>query len=372
MIKPFYLDLTEIEISDIQIKLGEILRSGTLILGKYTEEFESEFAKYIGTKYAVSLNSCTSALETLLIMKGANKKKIAVPTNTNFATVIAIIRAGGTPVYMDMTREYFVPNLDILKYTYEKHPDIKVVVWVHIGGMIAPDFANIVEFCKSNKLFLFEDAAHAHGSKMGGIFAGNFGDGGAFSFFPTKVMTTIEGGMITTNSMEDAKLAKSIRNQGKRGGNYGGLHHDFGNSWRMSEIEAYIGLVQLAKLNTMVGHRTKMVNAIISILKNRNIAYCDISHMQQMSLYKFIVKFNNNCTCEELKDKFKNDGVILGGGVYEIPCHRQPVFESVEFAMADVKEADEFCPKHICLPITSGTTETDVATIIAAIEKNVQ
>jgi dTDP-4-amino-4,6-dideoxygalactose transaminase len=64
--------------------------------------------------------------------------------------------------------------------------------------------------------------------------------------------------------------------------------------------------------------------------------------------------------------------VILGGGVYEIPCHRQPVFESVEFAMADVKEADEFCPKHICLPITSGTTETDVATIIAAIEKNVQ
>jgi len=95
MIKPFYLDLTEKEILDLQEKFGEILRSGTLILGKYTLEFEVEFAKYIGTKYAVSLNTCTSALEVLLSIKGAKAKKIAVPTNTNFATIAAVIKAGG-------------------------------------------------------------------------------------------------------------------------------------------------------------------------------------------------------------------------------------------------------------------------------------
>jgi len=372
MIKPFYLDLTEAEINDIQVKLGEILRSGTLILGKYTEEFESEFAKYVGTKYAVSLNSCTSALESLLMIKGAQGKQVAVPTNTNFATVAAIIRAGGIPIYMDIDPKYFVPNLDILQYTIEKYPDIVGVAWVHIGGIIAPDFEQVAEFCRAKKRFLIEDAAHSHGSKMAGIQSGNFGDGGAFSFFPTKVMTTMEGGMVTTNSLEDAKLIKSLRNQGKRAGNYGGLHQDLGNSWRMSEIEAYMGLVQLAKLDDMIAHRTKMVKAIIPTLKAKNIDYCDISHMQTASLYKFIVRFKNDCTIEELKDKFRQEGVILGGGVYDVPCHRQPVFEAVKFDINDVKMADKYCPKHVCLPITSGTTEDDVKIIIASVDKYIQ
>jgi dTDP-4-amino-4,6-dideoxygalactose transaminase len=148
MIKPFYLDLTESEIEDIKEKLGEILRNGTLILGKYTEEFEREFADYVGTKYAVALNTCTSALEVLLTIKGAKGKKIAFPTNTNFATVEAIIKSGGIPVYMDMTSEYFVPSLDILKYTFNKHKDIRGVAWVHIGGVIPPDFFEIVEYCR--------------------------------------------------------------------------------------------------------------------------------------------------------------------------------------------------------------------------------
>jgi len=372
MIKPFYLDLTEEEIEKIQIKFGEILRSGNLILSKYTEDFEHEFSKYIGSKYAVSLNSCTSALEALLMIKGAKNRKVAVPTNTNFATVAAIIKAGGIPIYMDMTPEYFVPDMDILKYTIKKHSEINGVVWVHVGGIIAPDFEEIAELCRSKNLFLIEDSAHAHGSKMNGIHAGNFGDGGAFSFFPTKVMTTIEGGMVTTNNSEDAKSIKSIRNQGKRAGNYGGLHHDFGNSWRMSEIQAYMGTVQLAKLDKMIAQRANIVNAFIPALKSGGIDYCDISHMQKASLYKFIIKFKNNCTIENLKEQFKQDGVILGGGVYDIPCHRQPVFQHISFDSEDVKIADKFCPKHICPPITSGMTKKDADIIIAAIQKYVQ
>jgi len=211
MIKPFYLDLTESEIEDIKEKLGEILRNGTLILGKYTEEFEREFADYVGTKYAVALNTCTSALEVLLTIKGAKGKKIAVPTNTNFATVEAIIKSGGIPVYMDMTSEYFVPSLDILKYTFNKYKDIRGVAWVHIGGVIPPDFFEIVEYCRRRSVFLIEDCAHAHGSQYKGIKAGNFADGGAFSFFPTKVMTTMEGGMITTNSEEVALSLRDIK-----------------------------------------------------------------------------------------------------------------------------------------------------------------
>ncbi|MFQ5630404.1 MAG: DegT/DnrJ/EryC1/StrS family aminotransferase [bacterium] len=367
MINPVYLDFTNNEISDIQNKLGEILLDGNLILGKYTEQFENEFAHYVGSKYAISLNSCTSALEALLTLKGARGRKVAVPTNTNFASVAAILHAGGQPVYMDMTRDSFVPNLDIVKHTLEKHSDIAGVLWVHIGGIISQDFDEVVSFCRQRQVFLIEDCAHAHGSRFRGIHAGNFADGGAFSFFPTKVMTTMEGGMIVTNNKDEAAAAKSLRNQGKRGGNYGGLHRDLGNSWRMSEIEAYIGLVQLAKLDDMIAIRRRAADQLTPFLKESNIGFCDIGHMDSASLYKFIIRFRNDTTIADLKEKFKTRGIILGGGVYEVPCHRQPVFAGVAFDPGDVRVAEQYCPKHVCPPITSATSSEDVRQIVATI-----
>lgn len=368
MIKPFYLDLTKSEIEDIKEKLGDILMSGALILGKYTEQFEREFADYVGTRYAVALNTCTSALEVLLTIKGAKGKKIAVPTNTNFATVEAIIKAGGIPVYMDMTSEYFVPNLEILKYTFEKYEDIKGVAWVHIGGVIAPDFSEVVESCRGHNIFLIEDCAHAHGSQYKGIRAGNFADGGAFSFFPTKVMTTIEGGMITTNSEEEARLARAYRNQG-RAEDYGGLHHYHGNSWRMSEISAYMGVVMLSKLDRMIAKRQWAVDYLIPLLKELNVDYVDTSHMDNASHYKFLIKLNDIESIKEIKEKFRREEVIIGGGVYEMPCHLQPVFRDIRYDKEDVKIAEKYCPKHICPPITSGLSEYDIERIIIAIRK---
>jgi perosamine synthetase len=367
MIKPFYLDLSENEILEIQSKTGEILHSGNLILGQHTKDFENQFAEYIGTKYAVALNTCTSALEILFVSKGIVGKKVAVQTNTNFATVAAIIRAGGIPVFMDMDPNYFVPNLEILKYTIDKHDDIVGVAWVHIGGIIHPEFSAVVEYCRLNGIFLIEDCAHAHGSQVDGVKAGNFADGGAFSFFPTKVMTTMEGGMLTTNSTEEAELARSIRNQGKRGGDFGGLHTDLGNSWRMNEISAYMGLIQLSKLDDMVMRRQAAVDGLLPLLNLRGIDYCSTSHMDQCAQYKFIIKYKNNESVEAMKDLFKMDEIILGGGVYEVPCHLQPVFQSIKFDRNDLRNSEKFCPKHICPPITSGTTSDDVSAISASI-----
>ncbi len=362
MIRPFYLDLTENEIEDIKERLGDILRSGELILGRYTEQFEREFAHYVGVKYAVALNSGTAALEALLTIKGARGKRIAVPTNTNFATVAAIIRAGGVPVYMDMTYEYFVPNLEIVEFTLDKYKDIAGVIWVHIGGVIAPDFPEAVEYCRRNGLFIIEDCAHAHGSEFGGVRAGNLADGGAFSFFPTKVMTTMEGGMITTNSKEEAMLAKAYRNQGKCA-DYGGAHYYLGNSWRMSELSSYMGIVMLAKLDEVITKRQRAVDRLIPTLRELGLDYVDTSHMDRASQYKFIVKADGAKSIRELKEEFKSQGVILGGGVYEVPCHLQPVFKGIKFAREDVRRAELYCPKHFCPPITSGLSDNDIEAI---------
>ena len=361
-LKPFFLDFTEEEINDTQEKMGEILRSGQLILGKYTEEFESSYANYVGSKHAVSLNSATSALEVLCLLKDVSGKKIAVPSNTNFASIIAILKAGGQPVYMEMTQEFFAPNLDILKETVKKH-NIQGVMWVHIGGLIVPDFLEVASFCKSNNIFLIEDAAHAHGSWIKGQSAGNIGDGGAFSFFPTKVMTTMEGGMITTNSEDEANLVKSYRNQGKRHAAFGGLHYDYGNSWRLSEIAAYMGILQLSKLDSMVSRRQNAVDIISTELEANNIEYCDTSHMDKCSQYKFIIPLSEGKNIKTIKDELAGKGIFCGGGVYEVPCHLQPVFKDIEYNSAELINTEKFCPNHLCPPVTSGTSSEDATRI---------
>lgn len=365
-IKPFYLDLEEDEIASIEAEMGNILRSGQLILGKHTEAFEVEFAKYAGCKHAVTMNTATSVLEVLCVLNGAKGKRVAVPSNTNFASVAAIIRAGGEPIYMDMTADYFVPDLDIIKQTVEKYA-IAGVMWVHIGGIIAPDFAEVTEYCRAKGLFLIEDAAHAHGSWLAGRSAGTFGDGGAFSFFPTKVMTTMEGGMLTTDSKEFADLAKSFRNQGKRGAAYGGLHSDLGNSWRITEIAAYMGLVQLAKLDRMTATRQAAVDIVASHLNKLGISYCDTSHMDKASQYKFIIRLPEGHKMDDVKKAMAGHEIFCGGGVYEVPCHQQPVFEDVPFESSELQATERWCPRHICPPITSGTTTDDAERIGAAL-----
>jgi len=368
-VKPFFLDLTDNEIDDIQKKTGEILKSGQLILGKYTKEFESLFAEYNKTDYAVSLNSGTSALEILLDFHKVRNKKIAVPSNTNFATVAAILRTGGIPVFIDMDPDYFSPNLEMVKEIMSKEPDIIGFVWVHIGGIIHPEFIDVSEYCRINGIFLIEDCAHAHGSKFKGVFAGNFADGGAYSFFPTKVMTTMEGGMIITNNKELADFACSMRNQGKRGAAFVSYHSDLGNSWRISEVAAYIGIIMLSKLDIMIKRRQFSVDELVPILKKKNIDYCISDHMDQNSNYKFIIRYKNMETIDDLKKKFADLEVILGGGVYEIPCHLQPVFSGIPYKAVDLKFTEKYCPAHICPPVTSGNTPEDIELMKTAIDK---
>ncbi len=369
VVKPFFLDLTEDEIAELQSCLAEILLSGNLILGHFTEQFEDEFARYVGCRYAISLNSGTSALETLLRIHGAQGKQVGVPTNTNFATPAAIIRAGGNPVFLDMTPETFMPDLRILQAAYDQN-ELSGVVWVHIGGLISPDFVRVAEFCRKNGLFLIEDAAHAHGSRMAEKHAGTFGDGGAFSFFPTKVMTTFEGGMIATDDAEVASLAKSYRNQGKPANQkFGCEHHVLGNSWRMLEISAAMGLIQLRKLDEMVARRTKAASAFKEGLYNAGISYCDFGHMDSASNYKFIIRYDEDASVDEMKSRFQAEGVILGAGVYEKPCHQQPVFADIPIPPQGLPVAEALCPKHICPPLTSGMTDSDVERVVLALKK---
>ena len=367
-VKPFFLDLTEDEILGLESTFGDILRSGQLILNKYTEQFEDEFANRMGVPYAVATSSGTASLVMLLRAHQSQGKRIAVPTNTNFASAAAILHTGGMPVFMDMDCETFVPTLDMLKEAHMKE-GVEGVVWVHIGGLISPEFPQVVAYCRSNKLFLIEDAAHAHGSQLGGVCAGGFADGGAFSFFPTKVMTTMEGGMVTTHSKDVADLMKSLRNQGKGASKFGSDHLHLGSSWRLSEIAAAIGLVQLSKLDKMIDTRALAAQRIAATLDELSVPYCRFDHMDHASQYKLIIRYTQDFSIDEMKSKFKALGVILGGGVYDRTCHQQEVFKDVPMRNGGYPVADKCCPRHICPPVTSGMTEDDTDRVVEAIRR---
>ena len=365
-IKPFHFDVTEEEVLYFTQESTKILRSGTLILGEYTTRFERAFADFVGVKHAISTNSGSAALEILLQINNARGRTVLVPTNTNFATVAAVLRAGGAVQYLDMDKNTFAPTLNMVKEAVERTPSVAGVLWVHIGGVISAEFPEVVQYCRQKGLFVLEDAAHAHGSQLNGIKAGNLADGAAFSFFPTKVMTTCEGGMITTTSDEEDESARSFRNQGKRGMNYGGLHHDFGNSSRITEINALLGLIQLKKLPGVLKRRQAVYDLVTQKLAKAGIEYVSTRHMDAASHYKLIVLLPNGRPAEEVKKQLAADGVILGGGVYEIPCHRQPVFAGL-CAGESYPSADRWCPHHICPPLTSHMTEADSEHVGAAL-----
>ncbi|HAC65382.1 MAG TPA: 3-amino-5-hydroxybenzoic acid synthase [Cyanothece sp. UBA12306] len=370
-IKPFYFDITDDEIEYFAEQSKNILKSGRLILGENTTAFEKAFAEYVGTKYAIAVNSGSSGLEIILRLKKAEGTTVLVPTNTNFATVAAVLRVGAQVQYLDMDETTFAPSLAMVQEAVAKGatPPISGVLWVHIGGVISPEFPQVVEYCHQQGLFVLEDTAHAHGSQIKGVQAGNLGDGAAFSFFPTKVMTTFEGGMITLNDEQEDYIARSLRNQGKRGMDFGGLHTDFGNSTRISEIHAVLGLIQLAKLPQMLDRRQKCYQLITAPLREAGISFVSTDHQDHASQYKLIVHVPQGKKAQDIKSALAEENIFLGGTVYEIPCHQQPVFEGICEGQS-FPRAEHWCPNHICPPLTSGMTEEEAKRVGEALVRH--
>lgn len=184
-------------IKNITTEIAAILKSGILTDGPQTELFEKNFAEYIKVSQAVAVNSGTSAIEILLRYFGISCKEVIVPTNTFVATPTAVLLSGGTPVFADIKAETLcIDPSDVERKITSKTAGVIVV---HVAGLICPEIKELKKICKDHNIFLIEDAAHAHGAKIDGKMAGNLCDGGAFSFYPTKIMTTGQGGMITTN-----------------------------------------------------------------------------------------------------------------------------------------------------------------------------
>jgi len=244
--KPYIEDIQEIT-KDIK----RVLESRRLILGPYTRRLEEMFREYIGVKYAIATSSCTSALEIVLRYINVNNKEVIVPANTFIACPNSVIYAGGKVIFADTNKDSFcIDYKDVLK---KITPKTKAVMAVHLAGLPVPEIFAIRALCKKKKIFLIEDASHAHGAVIDGRKVGSIGDFGCFSLYPTKIMTSGVGGLITTNNRELADFAKSVRHHGQ--GESLDRIVNFGNDWLMDELSAVLGVYQLKRLEINVSKR---------------------------------------------------------------------------------------------------------------------
>ncbi|GAA2006916.1 DegT/DnrJ/EryC1/StrS family aminotransferase [Catenulispora subtropica] len=344
--------------------VAESLATGALTLGPHTERFETAFAAAHRAQHAVAVATGTAALEIALRVAGVANRDVVVPANTFYATAAAVVHAGGRPVFADVDAATFA--LTAASVEAALTPSTKAVVLVHIGGLITPEVHAIKALCDRRGVALIEDAAHAHGCSLDGRMAGTFGLAGAFSFYPTKVTTSGEGGMILTASPEVREEARIYRDQGK--GAFTANHHvRDGASWRISELNAAAGAVHVQRLGEFVQHRRGVAARYTDALASVD-ALTPLTEPPGCvsNFYKYIVLLPEGADRarfkSEVADRFD---VRLSGEVYDLPLHQQPVLK--KYANGALPVAEDVCARHVCLPVHSDMRDDEVEQVLTAV-----
>ncbi len=364
-VPPAKIHIPEEDREEILAAIDEAMATGQLTLGKHGKAFEEDFAKTAGTKHAIAVSSGTSALEIIFRAIGVEGGEVIVPTNTFFATPAAVEHAGATVRFAECDPATYAIDVDHARTLINSRT--RAIVVVHIGGIITPRIAELQAMCATAGIPLVEDAAHAHGSTLNGKPAGSFGIAGSFSFYPTKVITAGEGGMITTDDDRIDQEARVYRDQGKAGFT-SNFHTLLGNNWRLSEPHAIIGHSQLKRLPEFIAARRR-----IAAIYDRSLAAIGVEPLREpagvvSNYYKYIAMPPVGVDRVALKKKLRESyDVGLSGEVYEAPCHLQPVFGPL--AAGTLPVAEELCARHICLPVSAVMSDDDAHYVVDSLGK---
>jgi len=356
-------------IQNILRDIESTLQGGVLTEGPHVKDFEEKFAKYLKVEHAIAVSSGTSALEISLRYFKLKGREVIVPTNTFVATPNSVLFAGGKPIFADINKDTLCIDLNDIESKISSRTAGTIVV--HIAGLICPQIKKIKELCEDHRIFLLEDSAHAHGATIEGEKAGSLGNAGCFSFYPTKVMTTGEGGMITTN---DPKLAEESLCMRSHGQDKQRRMVMLGHNWRMSEIAAIIGKYQLKNLEKIVCKRNEIAKKYeVELNKIDDIKLFKVPNNIRHSYYKYPVLLSNDIDREKLAYILQKEYNIETGNVYYPPCHLHPFYqENLGTKEGDLPAAEKVLKKVICLPMYVEMTEEIVKHISEALISSIE
>lgn len=357
------------EIAWLQDQLAEIL-SHKLSMGPRVKKFEDEFAAYCGCTYGVALSSCTAAMETALTCLGVGPgDDILVPVQTFVATGMAVHLTGARPVFTEISAETFSMDFDD---AWQRVTDrTRGAIVVHFGGIVSPSFPGFVERMHGTGRFVIEDAAHAHGAELGSRRAGSLADVGCFSFYPTKIMTTGEGGMLVTDRSDIADTARSLQN---RGLNLRGASEEYARparNNRFTEIAAAMGLSQLKCLPGFLDARRSVAEAYDERFReNSAIGALKAPASSRPSYWRYSAVPATTIDREALKSRLGAEGIVIDWP-YDPPLHLQPVFRTLFGTKPGMLPfAEALMSRHICLPIHARLRREDAAFVAERVLKH--
>lgn len=338
---------------EIDKAVMKTFENGWYILGKEVEEFENEFAEYIGTKNCIGVANGLEALQISLMALGIGKgDEVITVSNTAVATTLAITNIGAKPVFVDVD-EYYL--MDVTKIEEKITSKTKAILPVHLFGQMA-NMAQIKRIAKKHKLKIVEDACQAHGAAQKGKKAGSIGNLGAFSFYPTKNLGAYgDGGAITTNSRKLYELCKMLRNYGQKN-RY--QHEIKGLNSRLDEVQAAILRQKLKHLDSFVIKRNNMAKIYHQNLKDINqIKLPESMKDNYHSFHLYVIQAEN-------RDKlmlFLSENGVQALIHYPIPIHKQNCY--IQYKKDLLPKTERFSKNILSLPIHPFIKEQEIIKI---------
>ncbi len=350
-------------ISDREIEeVVKVLKSGFIAQGPKVVEFEDNFAEYAGTEYAVAASSGTTALHLALLSLGLEKGDEVITTPFSFAaTANSILYTGAKPVFADINPQTY--NLDPYKIEEAITDKTKAIMPVHLYGQPA-DMDSINQIAGKYDLHVIEDAAQAHGARYKDRMVGSLGDVACFSFYPTKNMTTSEGGMITTNDSELADTARILRAHGETE-RY--THTILGYNFRMTDIAAAIGVVQLKRLDEFNNSRIRNAKYLTANIKEiHGITPPYEADQVKHVFHQYTIRVGNS-----KRDEFKEylTGKKIGTGIhYPKTIYQQKLYQKLGIT-GNCIQGEKAASEVLSIPVHPGLKTGDLEEIIATLNE---
>ena len=368
------LTIPSIDRDDIKA-MADAVESGYLTQGQRVASFEQAVADYVGTKHAIAISNCTSALHLGLISLNVRPGDIVLVTAYSWiATANVIELCGAQPVFVDIQPESFCMNPALLAETLKKLTSndetakkVKAILPVHVFGQMA-EMDKIISIADQYGLPVIEDAACALGAKWLNRSAGTWGVMGCFSFHPRKVITTGEGGMITTNDDRLAKTLRSLRNHGQDPDN---KNLDFimpGFNNRMTEFQAALGLAQMKKLDRIINVRRQLANQYDQLLVNKSLKppKCSPKSWSVYQSYVVLLFDSSVLQLEELILRLREEGIETKIGNLNIPLTTYYRLR-YGYSPGDFPVTDQVASSSLALPIFESLSYRDQEVVIQKI-----
>jgi len=355
------------------------LKSGWIGTGPRVNKFENKFREYIGSKYAMALNSCTAALHLSMVVSGISNGDEVITTPMTFAaTANAILHTGAKPVFVDVEKDSM--NIDPNLIEKAITPKTKAILPVHFAGRPCK-MDHIMEIAQKNNLLVIEDAAHAIEAMYHGKKIGNIGDMTCFSFYVTKNLVTGEGGMVTTNNEEWAKKIKMFglhgmsRDAWKRFSDEGYKHYQVmvpGFKYNMMDIQASLGIHQIERLGKNFEKRKKIWNIYTKAFAGLPVttpAPEEKDTVHARHLYTLLLDIDNlKISRDEFMEKLFKENI--GTGVHYISLHLHPYYkETFGFKQSDFPNSSYISERTVSIPFSAKLTDQDVEDVIEGVTK---